>query len=40
MKYANVQLDARYNFGVTKVFENSDIKKSVFQLTLGYKFDL
>lgn len=39
-EYANVQLDARYNFGVTKVFENSDIKNSVFQLTLGYKFDL
>lgn len=39
-EYANFQLDARYNWGLSKVFENSDPKNSVFQITLGYKFDL
>ncbi|GAA2997484.1 hypothetical protein GCM10019997_11590 [Prevotella corporis] len=39
-EYANFQLDARYNFGLTKVFDNGDSKNSVFQITLGYKFDL
>lgn len=39
-EYSNVVLDARYNWGVTKVFENSDAKNSVFQITLGYKFAL
>ena len=46
-EYENFVLDARYNFGVTNVvkddinrFINSDCKNSVFQLTLGYKFDL
>ena len=40
-EYANVQLDARYNLGVTNVFKGiSDVKNSVFQITLGYKFDL
>lgn len=41
-EYANFQLDARYNFGVTKVFdvEGSKAKNSVFQITLGYKFAL
>lgn len=39
-EYRNLVLDARYNFGVTKVFENSDTKNSVFQFTLGYKFEL
>ena len=39
-EYSNFVLDARYNFGVTKVFENSDTKNSVFQFTLGYKFEL
>lgn len=39
-EYANFQLDARYNWGLTKTFENSDCKNSVFQITLGYKFDL
>lgn len=37
-------LDARYNWGLTKVFDTSkldvDTKNSVFQITLGYKFDL
>lgn len=39
-EYSNVVLDARYNWGLTKVSENSDCKNSVFQITLGYKFDL
>lgn len=39
-EYANVQLDARYNWGLTKAFDYSDSKNSVFQITLGYKFDL
>lgn len=39
-EYANFQLDARYNFGVTNAFEVGKSKNSVFQLTLGYKFDL
>ena len=39
-EYNNFQLDARYNWGLTKVFENGKAKNSVFQITLGYKFDL
>lgn len=39
-EYENVVLDARYNYGVTKVFNHSDEKNSVFQFTLGYKFEL
>ncbi|SET13065.1 porin family protein [Prevotella sp. kh1p2] len=39
-EYNNVVLDARYNWGLTKVFDGSDAKNSVFQITLGYKFDL
>lgn len=39
-EYSNFQLDARYNLGLTKVFENGKSKNSVFQITLGYKFDL
>lgn len=39
-EFNNVVLDARYNWGVTKVFEGSDSKNSVFQITLGYKFEL
>ena len=37
---ANFVLDARYNFGVTKIRENMDPTNSVFQITLGYKFAL
>lgn len=39
-EYSNVVLDARYNWGLTKAFDNSDSKNSVFQITLGYKFAL
>ena len=30
-------IDARYNFGLTKVYEHGDSKNSVIMLTLGYK---
>lgn len=39
-EYANFQLDARYNWGVSKVADDDDEKHSVFQITLGYKFKL
>ena len=39
-QYQNIVLDARYNWGVTKVFDDGDSKNSVFQITLGYKFAL
>lgn len=46
-EYSNFVLDARYNFGCTKIVKddynqyiNSDAKNSVFQITLGYKFAL
>lgn len=39
-EYSNVVLDARYNWGLTKVFDGGDSKNSVFQITLGYKFAL
>lgn len=39
-EYKNFVLEGRYNFGTTKVFDTADCKNSVFQLTLGYKFDL
>lgn len=39
-EYANVQLDARYNWGLTKTWDGMKPKNSVFQITLGYKFDL
>ena len=39
-EYSNVVLDARYNWGLTKVVDGFDSKNSVFQITLGYKFDL
>lgn len=39
-EYSNFVIDGRYNWGVTKVFNNSDPKNSVFQFTVGYKFNL
>lgn len=39
-EYKGVVLDARYNWGLTKVADGSDSKNSVFQFTLGYKFEL
>lgn len=35
-----IVIDARYNWGLTKIWDNSDSKNSVFQFTLGYKFEL
>ena len=39
-EYAHITVDARYNFGVTKLISNADkgIYNKVFILTLGYKF--
>lgn len=39
-EFSNVVIDARYNWGLTKVYEDIDTKNSVFQITVGYKFDL
>lgn len=39
-EYSNVVFDARYNFGVTKVWDGGDPMNSVFQFTIGYKFAL
>ena len=40
-EYNGFVLDARYNWGVTKLWgDNVDGKNSVFQISLGYKFDL
>ena len=39
-EFSNFQLDARYNWGLTKNYEGVDSKNSVFQITLGYKIDL
>ncbi len=40
--FGRLVLDARYNFGLTKIFDDSnlDSKNLSFQLTLGYKFTL
>ncbi|WP_417859858.1 porin family protein [Winogradskyella sediminis] len=35
---SNLFVQARYNFGISTVAENPDIKNSVFQAGLGYKF--
>ena len=39
-EYKGITLDARYNFGVTKLISNTDkgIYNKVFIMTLGYKF--
>ena len=39
-EYNNFVIDGRYNFGTTKILDGCDSKNSVFQITLGYKFDL
>lgn len=33
-------IDARYNWGISKVLEGFDSKNTVFQFTVGYKFPL
>ncbi|SDG86813.1 porin family protein [Winogradskyella thalassocola] len=35
---SNMFVQARYNFGISTVAENPDIKNSVVQVSLGYKF--
>ena len=39
-EYQHFVLDARYNWGITKVVKDFDYKNTVFQFTLGYKFAL
>ena len=39
-EFSNFVIDGRYNWGVTKVAKDSDSKNSVFQVTIGYKFQL
>lgn len=39
-EYSNFVLDARYNWGLTKLQEHAKVNNSVFQFTLGYKFAL
>lgn len=43
-EYSNVVLDARYNWGVTNIAKDAPkdfkVHNSVFQITLGYKFNL
>ena len=39
-EYMNVILDARYNIGLTKVYDNIDGKNSVFTFSAGYRFSL
>ncbi len=36
----NFVIDGRYNIGMTKVTDGADSKNSVFQFTIGYKFNL
>ena len=39
--FGGLVLDARYNFGISKIFDyNDDLKNLAFQLTIGYKFSL
>jgi len=40
-EFSNFQVDARYNWGVTDAYKwGGETKNSVFQITVGYKFDL
>lgn len=39
-EYSGFVLDARYNWGLTKVLKDADSKNSVFMISLGYKFSL
>ena len=39
-EYKKFVLDARYNIGLTKIVDGDSSKNSVFQFTLGYKFNL
>ena len=39
-EFNNIQIDGRYNWGLTKLGENWDAKNSVLQFTVAYKFAL
>ena len=39
-EFYNVVIDARYNWGLTKVIKEHKVRNSVFQFTVGYKFEL
>lgn len=39
-EFYNVVVDARYNWGLTKVIKEQKVRNSVFQFTVGYKFEL
>lgn len=39
-EFSNFVVEGRYNWGLTKVWKDGEAKNSVFQITLGYKFDL
>lgn len=43
-QFNNIVIDGRYNWGLTKVYKSdsgfTDLKNSVFQITVGYKFAL
>lgn len=36
--FGSIFADARYNYGLTKVVENTNMKNSVIQIGVGYKF--
>ncbi len=39
-EFDNLVVDARYNWGLTKIIDYSDYRNSVFQITLGYKLPI
>ena len=39
-EYNNVVIDGRFNLGMTKMFESGDNENTVFQFSIGYKFDI
>lgn len=39
-EFSNINIDARYNWGLTKIIDQDNSKNSVFQITVGYKFAL
>ena len=39
-EFSNINIAARYNWGVTKIIDEDSSKNSVFQITVGYKFAL
>lgn len=39
-EFNDIVVDARYNWGLTKMWKHGDPKNSVFQFTVGYKFHL